>query len=313
MNRRVAVLAAVITAHLSTGALTPAPASAAGMVSVGEAVVTETTEGCPPGDIRWVIENRGPLTLAAYHGLCFRPTEGYQHHLSLALNVADAAALAGADPATATLFIDTTTQRELPLPPANPLGGGQRPALTCSPTLEATAGNNGLAWIAECDSWWNGTGPTSWSTVRVYLIPDGTPRTPSTPPAAATEAGLTGPSMPATTDEADTLRLYRAALGRDPEGAGAAYWLGLQRGGVSLDRIAAEFAASPEFAATYGPSLTSAEFVAVVYRNVLGREGDPAGARYWVGLIDGGLSRAQVLRWFASAAETRAAWPVAGR
>jgi len=46
--------------------------------------------------------------------------------------------------------------------------------------------------------------------------------------------------------------------------------------GTSLDEISDAFASSPEFQQTYG-SLNNAEFVTLVYRNVLGRDPEPGG------------------------------------
>ena len=100
--------------------------------------------------------------------------------------------------------------------------------------------------------------------------------------------------------DADTLRLYRALLGRDPDVEGTKYWISESRRGVSLDSIAGAFSVSTEFQQTYG-ALTDHEFLLVVYRNVLGREPDPVGFDYWLTLLErGSLSRHLTVRYVAA-------------
>ncbi len=107
---------------------------------------------------------------------------------------------------------------------------------------------------------------------------------------------------------ADTLRLYRAFFDRDPDVAGAAYWLELRDSGYGLDEIAQQFALSAEFRSRYG-SPNNAQFLAVVYRNVLGRNYDQRGFNYWLNQMNGGLSRGGVVRWVAANQEFIRAHP----
>ena len=80
-------------------------------------------------------------------------------------------------------------------------------------------------------------------------------------------------------------RLYDAAFGREPDRMGFGYWMdALRDGTTSMAKVAAAFAASPEFAATYRGS-GDFDFVAALYRNALGREVDQSEARevsYWM-------------------------------
>ncbi|MBT8240109.1 MAG: DUF4214 domain-containing protein, partial [Acidimicrobiia bacterium] len=46
-------------------------------------------------------------------------------------------------------------------------------------------------------------------------------------------------------------------------------------------------------------------FVDRIYRNVLGRSPDESGFRYWTGLMDEGLTRAELLLYFSDSAEYR--------
>jgi hypothetical protein len=75
-------------------------------------------------------------------------------------------------------------------------------------------------------------------------------------------------------------RLYLAVLGRHPDTGGLRYWIGRSEAGERLGRIAERLAASPEFRRRYG-GLSDRGFVQQLYRNVLGREGDPTGIDFW--------------------------------
>ncbi|MEZ5377964.1 MAG: DUF4214 domain-containing protein [Acidimicrobiales bacterium] len=108
--------------------------------------------------------------------------------------------------------------------------------------------------------------------------------------------------------DADTLRLYWAFFNREPDIAGAKYWIGLSRTGLTLDDMAFNFARSDEFQRTYG-SVTDHQFLEIVYRNVLGRRYDAAGYDYWLSMIDDGLLRSGAVRWIAANAEFVEAHP----
>lgn len=99
-------------------------------------------------------------------------------------------------------------------------------------------------------------------------------------------------------------RLYLATFDRPADPDGLRYWWGElhQR---SLVSVAAFFARSSEFQATYG-ALDDEEFVARIYQNVLGRSQDAAGAAYWEDRLARGLSRGAVLAHFSESAEHRA-------
>jgi hypothetical protein len=107
---------------------------------------------------------------------------------------------------------------------------------------------------------------------------------------------------------AQVYRLYQAALDRTPDTDGHAGWTQmLSEGARSLEEVATIFVASSEFLRTYG-ALDTAEFVDLLYQNVLGRAGDAAGQAHWQARIDGGgLSRAQAVMGFSESAEFIAA------
>jgi hypothetical protein len=107
----------------------------------------------------------------------------------------------------------------------------------------------------------------------------------------------------------DVLRLYWAFFNREPDIAGAKYWVGLHQSGISIDRIAGAFASSGEFGGRYG-ALGNERYMQAIYLNVLGRISDGAGFAYWLGLLSSGrLDRGSVVRWIATSREFVAAHP----
>ena len=96
------------------------------------------------------------------------------------------------------------------------------------------------------------------------------------------------------------LRLYTTVFLRLPDQDGFDYWV--DGTDWELRRMAAFFASSDEFAATYG-ALDDRGFIDQLYRNVLDRGGDGAGVAGWLDVIEGGGSREDVVRGFAQSAE----------
>ncbi len=98
-------------------------------------------------------------------------------------------------------------------------------------------------------------------------------------------------------------RLYLAFFDRAPDRAGFDFWTGVVRNGGRLNDIAAAFADSAEFRNTYG-ELNDAEFIALVYNNVLLRTPDLNGFRFWLDRIDDpGVSRGDLMVAFSESAE----------
>ncbi len=98
-------------------------------------------------------------------------------------------------------------------------------------------------------------------------------------------------------------RIYYAYFLRIPDSNGLRYWLGQRRMGMTVARISSEFAASSEFQNTYG-QLSNEAFVRLVYRNVLGREGEPAGVSFWTRRLDGRTrNRGEVMAQFSESPE----------
>lgn len=98
------------------------------------------------------------------------------------------------------------------------------------------------------------------------------------------------------------IRLYAAYFERLPDKGGLDYWVGKLNSGKKLDQVSAQFAASSEFKTKYG-NTTNAQFVALVYGNVLDRAPDAAGLQYWVKKLDQGMSRGTVMTNFSESSE----------
>lgn len=100
-------------------------------------------------------------------------------------------------------------------------------------------------------------------------------------------------------------RLYKAALDRTPDQQGLAGWIKFTDDGGPLNSMAQQFIDSQEFRTKYG-ALDNRGFVNQLYLNVLARNGESAGVNGWVGGLDGGMTRAQVLMGFSESAENKA-------
>ncbi|MCR9127135.1 MAG: DUF4214 domain-containing protein [Rhodobacteraceae bacterium] len=98
-------------------------------------------------------------------------------------------------------------------------------------------------------------------------------------------------------------RLYLATLNREADVTGHRDWSTLLfTGERSLPQIAEGFVGSVEFQSTYG-ALDDAGFVALMYRNVLGRAPDADGLQGWLGALAAGADRADVVLGFSESPE----------
>lgn len=103
--------------------------------------------------------------------------------------------------------------------------------------------------------------------------------------------------------QAAVAHLYEALLGRDADFGGMEYWFAQANKGVALSAIAGAFLNSAEYT---GDNQTNAAFISSLYQQTLGRAGDTAGAAFWTGQLDHGISRAVVAAAFAEAAANHA-------
>jgi len=102
----------------------------------------------------------------------------------------------------------------------------------------------------------------------------------------------------------EAYRLYQTAFARTPDVPGLTYQVHALDAGASLSQIAANFIASPEFAATYG-NLDNTAFVTLLYENALHREPDEGGLAFHVANLNAGMSRADVLIAFSESPENQ--------
>ncbi|MGB3244496.1 MAG: DUF4214 domain-containing protein, partial [Sulfitobacter sp.] len=102
-------------------------------------------------------------------------------------------------------------------------------------------------------------------------------------------------------------RLYQAALDREPDANGLRNWVDrLSSDLMSLQQAADGFVNSREFQGRYG-NTTDAEFVTLLYGNVLDRNPDANGLANWTEqLSSGDITRPEVVLRFSESAEFRA-------
>ena len=83
-------------------------------------------------------------------------------------------------------------------------------------------------------------------------------------------------------------RIYLDVLGRDPDAAGRAYWLGQIAGGLALEDLGTYFYGSREFALAAG---SEEAYVRRLYQLLLHREPDQEGLGYWTGQLTSGRAQ----------------------
>lgn len=126
--------------------------------------------------------------------------------------------------------------------------------------------------------------------------------------------GFTGtPGDDGLFDQQEIALLYEAALGRQPDLPGLNFWINevYDDGGLSVLQIAEFFYDSDELEDQIGAdpdTLDNAGIVETFYSNVLDREGlasenDPDGFAFWLGLVNEGLGRDELIRFFAISEE----------
>jgi serralysin len=106
------------------------------------------------------------------------------------------------------------------------------------------------------------------------------------------------------------IELYVAFFNRIPDANGLGYWLSQVKGGTPINVIAdAFYGAGVQYSALTGfsASMTNADFVNVIYRNVLGRKdgADSDGLAYWTGeLASGRATRGSLVSTILDSAHT---------
>lgn len=96
--------------------------------------------------------------------------------------------------------------------------------------------------------------------------------------------------------------LYSAFFSRAPDASGLEYWEDhFAQHGASLSDISSGFVEHPVFNDTYG-GMNKAQFVAAIYKNVLGAEGDEGGIKYWIEQLNKGMNRGEMVSSFVQGA-----------
>ncbi len=98
-------------------------------------------------------------------------------------------------------------------------------------------------------------------------------------------------------------RLYQAAFNRTPDQPGVSFWTHQLDLGTDIQAVAQGFVNAAEFRSVYGSNPTNTHIVDLMYQNVLGRAGEPAGINFWVGQLDNGLAIGALLQGFAASSE----------
>lgn len=99
-----------------------------------------------------------------------------------------------------------------------------------------------------------------------------------------------------------TYRLYQAAFNRTPDISGLSNWVNAMDNGMTLTQEADAFIQSAEFKLRYGTNPINADFITVLYDNVLHRVPDSGGFANWMNALTV-ETRAQVLVGFSESAE----------
>jgi hypothetical protein len=103
-------------------------------------------------------------------------------------------------------------------------------------------------------------------------------------------------------------RLYQAALDRPAESAGLGFWIYQLDRGLSLDDMVQDIInTQPEFIQKYGSNPTDAQFVNLLYANVLHRAPDAAGYDFWVkALTNHDTTHVGIVKFFSESPENQA-------
>lgn len=97
-------------------------------------------------------------------------------------------------------------------------------------------------------------------------------------------------------------RLYRGVLGREGEPDGLGFVMNRLDRGEDLKVVASGYLNSPEFQAKYGQT-TQADFINLLYNNILGRDADSGGVSFINGWMASGAAREDVVLGFTESPE----------
>jgi hypothetical protein len=95
---------------------------------------------------------------------------------------------------------------------------------------------------------------------------------------------------------------YLAALGREADSGGLAFWTNFLKNGATTADLARTLAQSAEFKALHDGQ-SDQQFIQSVYTNGLGRAADPDGLNFWTGALGAGAVRSDIVAAIANSPE----------
>lgn len=98
-------------------------------------------------------------------------------------------------------------------------------------------------------------------------------------------------------------RLYQATFARTPDSEGMGTWLSELDKGKPLEQIVTGFLQSEEFFRVYGRGLSNADYVTLLYKNVLHRAPDAPGFSSHMAELEQGISREHIMVAFSESVE----------
>lgn len=103
-------------------------------------------------------------------------------------------------------------------------------------------------------------------------------------------------------------RIFDSALDRTPDQSGLSFYTNQLDGGADLADVGSSLLNSDEFTSSFGSvgDLSNDAYIDLLYTNVLGREADGDGKEFYVGQLEEGQSRGQVLASFSESDEHQA-------
>jgi hypothetical protein len=118
----------------------------------------------------------------------------------------------------------------------------------------------------------------------------------------------TGVALDISGSAGQAYRLYQAALDRPAESAGLGFWIYQLDHGLSLDDMVQDIInTQPEFIQKYGSNPTDAQFVNLLYANVLHRSPDQAGYDFWLkALTNHDTTHVGIVKFFSESPENQA-------
>lgn len=89
-------------------------------------------------------------------------------------------------------------------------------------------------------------------------------------------------------------RLY-SMFNKKPDMEGFGYWIGESDRCLTIEQIAHSFMQTPMYATLYGINSTNKSFLTTLYSQVFRRSPDDDGLNYWLGRLNDGMSRLNVI------------------